>query len=300
MGPVQQAGGEAVPRRRTGTALAGWGVFPYTGTMTDATGPRRPTPWMEFAAAVIFLTRVPIPWRKDWPADLDQRAMSWFPIVGALIGGAGGALYWAAAQAGLPPVLSGLVALAGLIWLTGALHEDGLADVADGFGGGRDRAAKLEIMKDSRVGTYGAAALVLSVLARGAALSAIGAPREVALALIGAHAWSRGLLPALKYALPSARPGGVADRQGRPNSARAVAAFVVGLTLAATAIGEMNLGSGAAGLSILLLSGAGVAVLARLATRQVGGVTGDVLGAAQQVAETLFLVAAVAALGSAA
>ncbi|HYC05676.1 MAG TPA: adenosylcobinamide-GDP ribazoletransferase [Azospirillaceae bacterium] len=267
--------------------------------MTDATGPRRSSPLAEFAAAVIFLTRIPIPWNKEWPADLDSRALAWFPIVGCLIGAAGGALYWALAQVGLPALPAALVTVGALIWLTGALHEDGLADVADGFGGGRDRAAKLEIMKDSRVGTYGAAALLLSVLARVMALAAIGAPREAALALIGAHAYSRGLLPAVKLLLPSARPGGTADRTGKPNSARALSAFIVGLSLAATAIGEMNLGSGMAGASILAISGCGVALLAHIARRQVGGVTGDVLGAGQQVAEALFLLAALAALRNA-
>lgn len=263
--------------------------------MTDATGPRPPSALAEFAAAVMFLTRVPIRWRGDWPADLDQRAMAWFPIVGALIGAAGGALYWAASTVGLPPALAALVAIGGLVWLTGALHEDGLADVADGFGGGRDRARKLEIMKDSRIGTYGAATLLLALGAKVAALATLAEPRTVALALIGAHAFSRGLLPALKAALPDARADGVSAAQGRPNGARALVAAVIGLTLGATALGELALPlfGAPAVLAAALLP---VLLLARMARRQIGGITGDVLGAAQQVAELAFLLALVAAL----
>ncbi len=276
--------------------LAAAGVIPYTVAMTDATGPRPPSAIAEFAAAVMFLTRIPIGWRGEWPADLDQRALAWFPIVGALIGGVGGALYWAAASVGLPPWLAALAAVGGLAWLTGALHEDGLADVADGFGGGRDKARKLEIMKDSRVGTYGALALLLAVTAKIGALASLADPRTVALALIGAHAFSRGVLPALKAALPDARTDGVSATQGRPNSARAVVAAVIGLTLGATALGEIAMPAFSP-LVVVLVSLLPVLLLARMARRQIGGITGDVLGAAQQLAEIGFLLALVAILG---
>lgn len=263
--------------------------------MTDATGPRTPSAIAEFAAAVIFLTRIPIGWRSDWPADLDQRALAWFPIVGALIGAAGGALYWVAQILGLPPALAGMIAVGGLLWLTGALHEDGLADMADGFGGGRDKARKLEIMKDSRIGTYGAAALLFALAAKVAALAALSEPRTVTLALIGAHAFSRGLLPALKAALPDARADGVSAAVGRPNAARALVAAVIGLTLGATALGELALPASGAP-AVVAAAVLPVLLLARAARRQIGGVTGDVLGAAQQLAEIAFLLAVVAVL----
>lgn len=267
--------------------------------MSDATGPRRASPLMEFTAAVIFLTRIPIPWRGNWPADLAERAFAWFPLVGGLIGAAGGVAYWAFSSAGLPPWLSAACTVAALVWLTGALHEDGLADVADGLGGGRDREQKLSIMKDSRIGTYGAAALILSFAMRIGALAAIAEPRAVALALIGAHAFSRGLLPALKAVLPDARSTGASASQGRPNNARALVAAVIGISLAATALGKLDPMGGGAGLLILAVSAASASPLIAMARRQLGGITGDVLGASQQVSELTFLLALVGALSHA-
>jgi adenosylcobinamide-GDP ribazoletransferase len=266
--------------------------------MTDATGPKNSSPVREFAAAIIFLTRIPIRLSGDWPADLNQRALVWFPIVGALIGAAGGLLYWGLFLLGLPPGLAGGVTVAGLLLLTGALHEDGLADVADGLGGGRDRDHKLTIMKDSRIGTYGGAALVLSLGLRVGALAVLADPRAAALALIGAHAHSRGLLPAWKALWPDARATGTAADIGRPNGARSLVAAVIGLTLAATALGEVGAG-GATGLLILAVAAAASFALPALAARQVGGITGDILGAAQQTGEIVFLLAVVAALAPA-
>jgi adenosylcobinamide-GDP ribazoletransferase len=263
--------------------------------MDDATKQHRPSPLAEFVAAVIFLTRLPIRWRGPWPPDLDRRALAWFPIVGALIGAVGGLLYWGLTLAGLTAPLAALVTVAGLSLLTGALHEDGLADVADGFGGGRDPAAKLSIMKDSRVGTYGALALILAALARIGALATLADPRLVALALIGAHGFSRALLPAMKLWLPDARTQGVSADQGRPERARAIIALVIGFSFAATTLGKLGLQSGVAGLDIIALSAIVVLVLGHLARRQIGGITGDVLGASQQLAEIAFLLGIIAA-----
>src|SRR5204863_1906899 len=103
------------------------------------------------------------------------------------------------------------------IALTGALHEDGLADTADGFGGGRDRDDKLRIMRDSRQGSFGVVALVLSIALRAAALGTIGEPIHVTLALIAAHAASRGVLPVLMHVLTPARPDGLGASAGRPS-----------------------------------------------------------------------------------
>jgi len=254
----------------------------------------------EFTAACLFLTRLPLPWRGAWPDGLDQRALAWFPIVGGLIGAAGGLAFWGFWSLGLPAWLAACATVALLMLLTGALHEDGLADMADGFGGGRDKAAKLAIMKDSRVGTNGAAALVLSLCLRIGALAALGDPRTVALALIGAHAWSRGLLPALKLWQPDARADGLSAAQGRPNAARALVALIIGFSLGATVLGKLPGTAGAAGLLVLGLSALSVAALGLLSRRQIGGVTGDVLGAAQQAAELTFLLSLVALAGKAA
>lgn len=264
--------------------------------MNDATNQRRPAPLAEFMAALIFLTRLPIRWRGDWPADLNRRSMAWFPIVGALIGAIGGLGYYLLTLAGLTPPLAALVTVAGLSLLTGALHEDGLADVADGFGGGRDREAKLAIMKDSRVGTYGALALVLAALARIGALATLADPRLVALALIGAHGCSRGLLPMMKRLLPDARSHGIAADQGIPDRARAFVALLIGFSFASTVLAKLSLPSGLVSLGVMGLAVAAVIGLGWLSRRQIGGITGDVLGAAQQLAEIAFLLGIIAAL----
>lgn len=270
--------------------------IPYTGTMTDATGPRRGGAFTEFLAALLFLTRLPVRLPGPWTPDLDARALAWFPICGVLIGALGAALYYGFARLGLTPPLAALLVVAALMLVTGALHEDGLADFADGLGGGRDPASRLAIMKDSRIGTYGAAALLVSLGTRVAALAALGHPHAVALALLGAHAYARALLPGLKYLLPEARRDGHSARMGRPNSARALAAFLAGLLLASTTLSRQPMPSPLAALLALVVPVAGVAVVALLARRHLGGVTGDVLGAAEQVAEAAFLLCLVAAL----
>lgn len=292
--------GRVAPCTGAGTALAVKVTLAYTDVMSDATKQHRPQPLAEFTAAVIFLTRLPLSWKGEWPADLNSRALPWFPIVGCLIGAAGGLAYWGLGLLGLAPLLAAIVTVAGLTWLTGALHEDGLADMADGFGGGRDREAKLAIMKDSRVGTYGSLALILVVLARVGVLTTLADPHNVALALIGAHAFSRGLLPLVKLALPDARTHGTAADHGRPDRARALVALLIGFTLAATALNKLHLHSGATSLSIMAVSAAAAWAVGNLARRQIGGVTGDVLGGAQQMTEIAFLLALAAVIPAAA
>src|SRR5207244_6537261 len=125
------------------------------------------------------------------------------------------------------------------IALTGALHEDGLADTADGFFGGHDRAARLAIMRDSRQGTFGVLAVVLSVLLRAAALAEIGDVIHVALALIAAHAASRGALPAVMWRLPPARADGLGAAAGTPRAPGVFAATAIGVLVGLTALGPM-------------------------------------------------------------
>lgn len=253
----------------------------------DAPAPR-PWRWTDDATlAVVFLTRVPLRLPDPLPADAHGRAMAWFPVVGALVGLAGGAVYALAHALGLPPMVAALLALAATAWVTGALHEDGLADVADGFGGGWSRERKLEIMKDSRVGTYGALALVLSVGLRAAALAEFARPDLALAALVAAGAASRCVMPVIVRAVPSARPDGVAASHGLPPRGRALAALAAGAGIAVAALG----GAAPAALAVAAL---GAAAVTRLAVRQIGGYTGDVLGAVQQAAETLILLTLVA------
>jgi adenosylcobinamide-GDP ribazoletransferase len=240
--------------------------------------------------AIAFLTQLPLPAPAWCETDLAASAPL-FPVVGALIGIVGAIAYALAVWLGLPPWPSAVLALAATIWLTGALHEDGLADVADGFGGGRTREDKLRIMRDSRIGSYGALALGLAVLARAGALAALAEPAAVGAALVAAGATSRAALPAVMAALPQARADGLAVQAGRPHPLRAAAALLVAVLIALTLLGE-------AAPVALLVGALGALAIAVLARRQIGGYTGDVLGAVQQLTEIGVLFGVLAARAS--
>jgi adenosylcobinamide-GDP ribazoletransferase len=181
------------------------------------------------------------------------------------------------------------LALAATLVATGCLHEDGLADTADGFGGGASRERKLEIMRDSRFGSYGACALILSLLLRGSALASLAEPALAAGALIAANASARATMPVLMWLVPHTRADGLSADAGRPPAASVTAAVVLG----ALALG-LGLNLGAAIVAALLLV-AVVACAAWLSREQIGGQTGDVLGALEQVSEITVLLAAAAA-----
>jgi adenosylcobinamide-GDP ribazoletransferase len=240
---------------------------------------------------VLFATRLPFPPRLSGEGNGggDIARASWaFPVVGALLGGGGALVYWAAFRIGLPPAPAAALMLAAILAATGCLHEDGLADTADGFGGGSDRARKLEIMRDSRLGTYGACALAMSLLLRWSAVTAIAEPGSVAMALVAAHGAARGALPAIMRFVPPARPDGLAADAGRPPPQCVAAAALLGA-------GMLGLGLGMVPATIgLLLLAATSLLMARLALNQIGGHTGDVLGALEQVGEAVILLTAAA------
>lgn len=232
---------------------------------------------LELNAALGLLTRLPVG-RLPMPDDAAGHARAaWaWPLAGALAGAAGGAVQLLLLAAGLSPLAAAPWALATMLLLTGALHEDGLSDTADGFGGGRGRERKLQIMRDSRIGSYGAAALALSLLARGTALAEIAMPFS-ALVVAAAVARAAMLLPLLLL-LP-ARADGLSAGLGRPGTGVAVlgVALAGGLALLLLPVGAAWLAALAAGLS--------AAALTLLAWRQIGGQTGDVLGATAVMAE---------------
>jgi adenosylcobinamide-GDP ribazoletransferase len=182
--------------------------------------------------------------------------------------------------------LAALTAVSAGVALTGALHEDGLADTADGFCGGSDREAKLAIMRDSRHGTFGVLALVLSVLLRAAALDAIGDVLHASLALVAAHSASRAILPMAMRLLSPARVDGLGASAGTPSAASAVVAVFIGAIVTLAGLGPMR------GTIAICLAGATVFAMAALASRQIGGYTGDVLGCFQQIGEIVMLLAA--------
>jgi adenosylcobinamide-GDP ribazoletransferase len=206
------------------------------------------------------------------------------------VGGAGALVYGVAWQAGLPPMPAAALALAATLAATGCLHEDGLADTADGFGGGRYRERKLDIMRDSRLGAYGACALMISLLLRWSAVAAITSPAAVALALIAAHASARATLPAFMRFVPPARPDGLAAYAGQPSPVVVTTAIVLGVIVLGAASGL------AATLIGVVLVGAVWIFMAWLSVRQIGGQTGDVLGALEQANEIVVLLTTVVTL----
>jgi adenosylcobinamide-GDP ribazoletransferase len=244
-------------------------------------------PFDGFAIAAGLLTRFPIASDAAEPGAI--AASGWaFPLVGGGIGALCAAVFFGAALLGLPVGPAALLAVAAGFGATGALHEDGLADTADGFGGGSDRNSKLAIMRDSTHGTYGIVALVLSVGLRASAVAAIRDPVFAGLALIAAHAHSRGVLPAAMHLLRPARQDGLGAAAGRPSRIVTLIALLFGALIALATLGPL------AGAVALLLSGGAVALAAMLARRQIGGYTGDVLGFFQQIGEIVMLLVAAA------
>ena len=248
----------------------------------------------QFRLAAAFLTRLPIE-RADGgaetaPADL-SRAMWLFPLVGFAIGGTGAIALALLAWAGIPAPVAATLAIGIVIWLTGALHEDGLADLADGFGGGGAREQKLEIMRDSRVGAYGMLTLVVIVVARIAALAAIAAVDIGAAAgtLIAAATWSRSMFAPTMRWLPPARDDGLGALAGTPSEGDTWKGLALGALLAALVLITPT---GGGLLIILAAGGVGAFAVGWLALRHIDGYTGDVLGGAQQVAEAAVLIVA--------
>jgi adenosylcobinamide-GDP ribazoletransferase len=224
------------------------------------------------------------------PADALARAMPLFPLAGAILGALGAALLLVAGWLGVPAPVAAVAALGALVWLTGALHEDGLADVADGFGGGADRDERLAIMRDSRTGNFGALALVVAFVLKAAALAAIAADGAwlAAAALLAAATWSRAMFAPLMRWLPPARADGVAALAGMPTGADMWRGLALGAALALL----VTLSGGGIGAVVALAAGGAAAfVVGWLALDRIGGYTGDVLGAAQQACEVLTLVA---------
>lgn len=232
-------------------------------------------------AAVTLLTRVPIG-TADWdPRDL-HRSVKWIPLVGGVIGLAVAATY-AALVPVIPATISASLAVTLGVLITGAFHEDGLADTVDGFGGGSDRDDTLRIMKDPRHGTYGVLALVLSVVVRVTALATMGSAAALAF-LPAAHALSRGGAIGLMGVLPPASSEGL----GAAHSDRGLRRQVVIGAVLSLMVGLITLGWWVGPFAIVAAAGAGLVSL--LARRHISGYTGDVLGAVQQVAEMSLLV----------
>jgi adenosylcobinamide-GDP ribazoletransferase len=242
----------------------------------------------DIRTGILFCTRLPLPHARPVEGADVARASWALPIAGALVGAVGALVYWLAHAVGLPPWPAAALTLAATLALTGCLHEDGLADTADGFGGGTTRERKLEIMRDSRIGTFGVCAVVLSLVLRIGALASLTDPALVAPALIAAHVAARASLPAFMGILPQARAEGLSAGAGQPPPASVMAALVIGVLALGLGFG---LARAAVALILLVLA---FGALVRLAEKQIGGQTGDVLGALEQAGEILVLLVAAA------
>lgn len=254
--------------------------------------------WHKLRLAASFLTRLPVAPRsvpmanaKDGeepatmaPGDL-ARSAALFPVVGAGIGVVSALVLLMVFELRLAPLACALLALAAGAVITGALHEDGLADFADGLGGGHARETRLAIMRDSRIGTCGALAIVFSVGVRAAILSGLSSPDVAALALIAAAAVSRATLPAVMRWQAPARPDGMAASIGAPPYRQVMAAGALALIIALLTLGFW------AALAVCIAAGLAAVGVAAAAERTLGGQTGDVLGAAQVISELAVLVA---------
>jgi adenosylcobinamide-GDP ribazoletransferase len=237
--------------------------------------------------AVQYFTRLPAPAWVGHEPELLNGTSRYFPMIGVLVGLIGAVVLWTTSLI-LPAPLPAILSTAATILLTGALHEDGLADTFDGLGGGATRERALEIMKDSRLGTFGAAALVLTLLIKIAALNALPVEFAVML-LIAGHTFSRACSISLLFA---GRYAGNAEQSraqlvAQPmSSGEFFVAAVVGV-LPLFWCGRHALAGFASALVVLY-------VLGRWFTRRLGGFTGDTLGAAQQLTEIAFYLAVLA------
>ena len=237
--------------------------------------------------SVVFLTRLPAP---AWPEAEGRRlatAMWAFPVAGVLVATVGGLVFALGTLLSWPTMVSALLAVVAMILATGGLHEDGLADFADGVWGGATPERRLEIMSDSRIGAYGAIALIVSIGIRAAAIAELNDPGFVLGALVAAAAVSRATIPVVMAFGTPAKSGGLGAGAGKPDAA----VWAGGLLIAVLVVVLAAPGGWFTG---VLGAAAGAALVGWFAARSLGGYTGDTLGATQQTAE-IFALAFIAA-----
>lgn len=246
--------------------------------------------WHDFRIAVGFLTILPL----GPSADLDDHRTGLrfgaraFPIAGLVVGLFGALVYAIANMLRLPPEAAAFIAIGAMTVFTGALHEDGLADMADGAMARQQMADRLAVMRDSRIGTFGTLALIIVVGIKTGTITAIGWADQVAPLLIGCAAASRAVLPAMMRFMKPARADGLAFTVGRPEENQVILSLLLGAAFALLFLGPF------AGLVAIIAGGCAAALVGWIANKRLGGVTGDVLGAAQQATETTMMLAVIA------
>jgi adenosylcobinamide-GDP ribazoletransferase len=240
----------------------------------------------QFADAIALLTRVPV--RTDARTIELSHSVPWFPVVGAVVGTLIAVVY-AAGTVLLPSFVAAALAAAFGALVTGAFHEDGLADVADAFAGGWTKQKRFEILDDPRLGTFGVLALTSSFLVRVGAIAALDAWSALAL-IPAAHALSRVGGIVLMRRLPLAHSTGLgAGYAVSLTRGRELAGVVIGIAICAGLIGQWSMPA-------VVLCAAAALGMGALARVKIGGISGDVLGATQQVAELAILLLGVAVL----
>jgi adenosylcobinamide-GDP ribazoletransferase len=242
----------------------------------------------------MFLTRIPVPASVEPGAVEVGRSAAWFPLVGAAIGAIQGFIGWVLSyfaakldpswsHSSAPIIIAVLVIGTGVV-LTGALHLDGLADMADGFGGGWTREDVLRIMRDHAIGSYGAVALILILMLKVASVSALFARGAAITYLIVASALSRGAMVAIGFYLPYARSSGSGLGGSFDNLGKIEVACSSALAVALTFIGGWRTAAVSLVLALLVSLGS-----AWYCMRRIGGITGDTLGATSEICETVVL-----------
>lgn len=238
------------------------------------------SPW-DVPLSLVLLTRLPLP---DLPQTVfgRQAHAAWaFPVAGLCVGVLGYVSGWVGMALGLSSVASAVIVVSVLVAITGAMHEDGLADTVDGLWGGYTARRRLEIMKDSHIGSYGVLALLFSQMLR---ISAVGAllAANAPLGIIAAAVFSRAMMAPLMRVLPNARGTGLSHSVGVPPMLSVSAGIVIAGLLSIVLVGS-------AAMLAMVCAGLVTIALALTARAKIGGQTGDILGAAQQVSEIVFL-----------
>jgi adenosylcobinamide-GDP ribazoletransferase len=248
-----------------------------------------------FFIALQFFTRLPIPSWVGFEASWLQHASRYFPLVGCVVAAIAAGVYYLAALV-LPAPVAAVLSTAASIYVTGAFHEDGFADTCDGLGGGLTRERALEIMKDSRVGAYGAIGIVCMLAAKLSALAMLP-PRQAVAALFLAHPLSRLAATALIWRLQYVRGEGKAKplAQQMTGAEFAIAAITACMPAALLVVTGWSTPASIAAAALAALVAA--LWLGRLFVRRLGGYTGDCLGAVQQMAEAMIYIAVLATLG---
>lgn len=250
------------------------------------------------AACVRFFSRLPLP--RLCAADAPERLPDFskisraIPLAGLIVALPAALLGLLLGLSTIPPLATAFLVTGALAAVTGALHEDGLGDVIDGFFGGNTREQRLEIMKDSRIGAFGALALIISIGLRASLIAALLTrlgPLPAMLVLLGAESLSRTLIVWQWSVLSPARPEGLGHRFGLPGQSALRQALIIGIVCLVPLVTILTISS----LSLaLLLAGVAAYATGALAQHKIGGFTGDVLGAIQQTSALAFLLGCLA------